>query len=379
MNGISTPRSAVITEAEALARVYGDGMKSVPTPAAGAGVTGPCGYVRIGLQRAEAMRASQSEQVDEPEIAELENALGRGVRDCRLKAANWRNRVYQIECADGVQALAKQLVLGNDAMLRYQFEQLQRLASSTIPGLHVPQPFGLLPEKRVLVMEFAPGDNIQSLARTGDGVLSACDLAGKILARMHQAGTENVSFVPADLISADLKAAPWTLSGAESQILRRALERLSRASVRMGLVWYDYKPANLLFHASQLYLVDPPDTPWRGLLLWDFACFYSSMRRHVWRMSVRRPADHRQRVIMRQAMVAFERSYRSGFTERYPDPDLFMLTVWVLELQRTAVLMTMQRAFHSMRQGSPLAHRVSLFLLEIEKRWLFKQLAHELL
>lgn len=347
------------------------------------------GYVQTAQQRVEAMRTAQGDVLQAPTIAELEDALSRRVRQCELRAQNWRNRVYFIDFVDGTRAVAKQLVMGTDEMLRYQFAQLQALAGLKIPALRVPQALGLLPEKRVLVMELAPGKNIEALAWTSSDVLTACDLAGKILARIQLARTENISPMPVDLLARDLAEAPWRLAPAETGILQRTLERLSGCSVRTGQVYYDYKPANLLLHNSQLFLVDPPDTAWRGVHLWDFACFYSSMRRHIWRMSVRQPFDRRRRTIVRQGIVAFERSYRASFIERHPEPACFTLAVRLLELQRNAVLMTMQKAKVSLtrqrmpiargkRLGNPLANRMTLPLLEIEKRWLFGQLAREL-
>jgi len=50
----------------------------------------------------------------------------------------------------------------------------------------------------------------------------------------------------------------------------------------MGVVYYDYTPANLLFENNQVFLVDPPDVLRHGVLLWDFSYFRSSVRRHLW-------------------------------------------------------------------------------------------------
>src|ERR1051326_6447184 len=110
----------------------------------------------------------------------------------------------------------------------------------------------------------------------------------------------------------------------------------------MGQLYYDYKAANLLFHNNQLYLVDPPDVPRYGILLWDFAIFRSSTRRHLWRFRLRRPFDSRWR-IARKPLTAFELGYHAGFDDLYPSSALFPLAATILELQRTAVLMTMQK------------------------------------
>ncbi|PZR77738.1 MAG: hypothetical protein DLM52_03895, partial [Chthoniobacterales bacterium] len=356
-------------------------MDAMPTADAGAPEVRDCGYVQTAQRRVEAMRAAQKDTLVEPTSGELEKALAKSIRKLNLRAQNWRNRVYTIEFEDGSVAIAKQLVMGSDAMLRYQFEQLQRLAALNISGLRVPKALALLPQKRVLVMEFAAGKNIETLAWTSSDVLRACDLAGKILARIQAARTEDISAMPVELLGRDFAAAPWRLSRAEGELLQRTLEKLSRATVRKGQVYYDYKPANLLFHKNQLFLVDPPDTLWRGVHLWDYACFQSSMRRHGWRMTLRRPLDRARRIVLQQGQVAFERSYRATFTERYPEPGFFNLSVRLFELQRNAVLMTMQNAKVQLtrehasiaqggRLGNPLGNRMTLPLLEFEKRWL---------
>jgi Phosphotransferase enzyme family len=346
-----------------------------------------CAYVQTAWQRVEAMRASQGEVLAEPSLSELAAITGKPVRKCKLHAQNWRNRIYRIDFEDGGRGIAKQLVMGSDAMLRFQYAQLQELATLNITRLRVPAALGILPQKRVLVMEFAPGRSIEALAWTSSDVLRACDLAGKILAHIQLARTQSISPMPVELIAKDLAAAPWRLSPNEQDILRQTFDRLSRVSVPIGQVYYDYKPANLLFREDNLNLVDPPDTPWHGVHLWDFACFVSSLRRHIWRMNLRQPFNRRRRIVARQGINAFERSYRT--TIRDLAPESFPVAVRLFELQRNAVLMTMQTAKVNLtrekkpiargkRLGHPLANRLTLPLLEIEKRWLFKQLAHVL-
>jgi hypothetical protein len=348
-----------------------------------------CSYVQIALQRVEAMRATPDVEFAEPTGAELANISGQGVCQSQLRARNWRNKVYLVRFDDGTVAIAKQLVMGSDAMLRFQHEQLRELAELNIAGLRVPKPLGLLLEKRVLLMEFAPGKSIEALAWSSSDVLAACDLAGKILARFHLARTESLGAMPSELIAADLAAAPWRLSLAEQELLNRALDQLTNLTVRSGQVYYDYKPANLLFHNNELFLVDPPDSLWRGVHLWDFACFRSSMRRHLWRITLRRPFDIRQRRILRHAIRDFENAYRSTFSEACQEPGFSRLAAWLFELQRNAVLITMQQAKVALtreklpiargkRLGNPLANRMTLPLLDFERRWLFRQLAREL-
>lgn len=367
--------------------IGGHSRHKVDLPSASGTPQRNCAYVQTAWQRVEAMRASQGEFLAEPSLAELEAITGKRVRTCELLAQNWRNRIYRIDFEDEGVGIAKQLVMGSDSMLRFQYAQLQKLADLNIKGLCVPKGLGLLPEKRVLVMEFAPGRSIEALAWTSSDVLRACDLAGKILAHIQLARTESISPMPVELLAQDLAAAPWRLSSPEKDILQRTFDRLSRATVRIGQVYYDYKPANLLLYEQRLYLVDPPDTPWRGVHLWDFACFVSSLRRHIWRMNLRQPFNRRRRIVARQGITAFERSYRT--TIRDLEPESFPAAVRLFELQRNAVLMTMQTAKVNLtrekkpiargkRLGHPLANRLTLPLLEIEKRWLFKQLAHVL-
>jgi len=358
--------------------------------AAAAPLTIDFGYVQGAYRRSEAMRSSEIDPVEPPTVGELEEALGEAVAKCDLLAKNWRNRVYRIEIAHGGFVLGKQLVRGTDAMLQYQYEELRVLAALQIPGLRVPNTFGLLPAKRILLIEFVPGKTIETLAWTSEDVIPACELAGKILARLQVARTESVSLMPVEVIARDLALAPWHLSLREEKILQLTLAKLAVAEVRIGHVYYDYKPANLIYKNSELFfLVDPPDVWWRGVHLWDYACFRGSMRRHLWRISLRRPYDRHRRTIIRQSLVAFEQGYFTSFMKKHPEPHLFTLAVKLFELQRTAVLMTMQKAkiaaarqktpgASAKRLGNPLVNRLTLPLLEIEKRWLFHQLTREL-
>jgi len=350
-----------------------------------------CGFVQAAYRRVEEMGTGVTNPVQPPTIPELEEALGQRIQACELLAKNWRNHVYKIRLANGATALAKQVVMGNDRMLQCQYDQLAALASLQIPGLRVPKALALLRAKRVCVMEFATGTTIQALVwdrLRDDDMVFACELAGKILARMQIARTDQICSMPLDAFATDLNSAPWRLSSREQTILQSALESLTRAKVRIGQVYYDYKPANLLFENEQLSLVDPPDVFRRGVLLWDFSCFRSSMRRHLWRFNLRRPFN-RRRTKIREAIAAFERSYLAGFEQLYPEPALFAAAARLFDLQRTAVLMTMQqgkvmtarRKASIAREGSignSLVNRSTLPLLEIEKRWLFSQLAHEL-
>jgi hypothetical protein len=348
------------------------------------------GFVQGAWRRSEAMRISEGDSVEAPVIGELEEALGQSVKRCQLLTENWRNRIYRIELATGGLVLGKQLVMGTDAMLQCQCEQLRDLNTLQVPGLRVPDILALLPEKRLLLIEFVPGKTIETLAWTSKDVVPASALAGRALARFQLMRTESIGPIPVEIIDRDIAMAPLRLSRWEEKILRSALETLAAAEVRIGHVYYDYKPANLIYQNDELlFLIDPPDIQWRGAHLWDYASFRSSMRRHLWRISLRRPQDWRQRAIIRQSLMAFEEGYSKAVTDRHPSPSLFAPAVRLFELQRNAVLITMQKAKVALaherhpaagdnRFGNPFANRLTLPLLQIERRWLFHQLAREL-
>jgi hypothetical protein len=334
------------------------------------------GYVQGAWRRIEAMRSTEADAVDPPTVAELEEALGEAVQKCDLFAKNWRNRVYRIELGHGRFVLGKQLVMGTDAMLQYQYDELRALAALQVPGLRVPNTFALLPAKRLLLIEFVPGKTIENLAWNSEDVVPACELAGKILARLQLARTESIRPMPVDVIDRDLALAPWRLSRWEKATLQSTLEKLAAAEVRIGHVYYDYKPANLIYQTNALFfLIDPPDVWWRGAHLWDYACFRSSMRRHLWRISLRRPYDRQRRTTIRQGLAAFEQGYLTSFDNRHPVPPLFTLAVQLFELQRNAVFMTMKKGKVNMARQ---LIRIRLPLLEMEKRWLFQRLAREM-
>src|SRR5256714_12869154 len=205
---------------------------------------------------------------------------------------------------------------------------------------------------------------------------------------MHILRTEKISPLPVEPLARDLAAAPWHLSSREQTILQLALETFARAELRIGEIYYDYKPANLLFDNNELFLVDPPDTLRQGAHLRDFLAFQSSMRRHLWRLSWRRPFD-RRRAPIRQCIAAFDGGYLANIGMSYPEPKLFASVVRFVEVQGTAVLMTMQKgkvdasrqkmpiAGHA-RLRNPLANWITLPPLEVEKRSRFWQMDREL-
>lgn len=86
----------------------------------------------------------------------------------------------------------------------------------------------------------------------------------------------------------------------------------------------------------------------------------------------------------RASVAAFERGYLASFTGAHPEPALFPLAARLFDLQWTAVLITMQkgkiatgRKSGDEELGNSVANRTMLSLLEMEKRWLFRQLARE--
>ena len=178
---------------------------------------------KVHGRRIEAMRSSEADPVEPPTVSELEEALGEAVQKCDLFAKNWRNRIYRIELARGRFVLGKQLVMGTDAMLQYQYEELRALAALEVPGLRVPNTLALLPGKRVLLIEFVPGKNIETLAWNSEDVVPACELAGKILARLQLARTESIRPMPVDVIDRDLAVAPWRLSRWEKKLFNLRL------------------------------------------------------------------------------------------------------------------------------------------------------------
>ena len=363
-----------------------DSLKPAPVPHAF-----DFGYIQDARQRIEVTRSSEVDPVEAPTVEELGKALGEPVQNFHLFAKNWRNRIYRIELVSGHVALAKQVIVGTDKMLRYQYDQLQALATFQIPGLRVPRGLGVIPQKRVYLMELAQGKPISHLiwnqASEGD-LLPACELAGKIIAQLQIARTEKIAPMPVESLARDFEMAPWHLSSREENVLQAVLESVAQLQVSMGRVYGDYTAENLLFSNNKLFLVDPPGRLREGAHLWDFAVFRSSMRRHLWNFTLRRPFD-RRRAIISLSLAAFDRSYLASLTERPREPALFALAARLFELQRTAVSMTLRKGKLDLaRQKLPIARdknlgdlleaRMTPLLLEIEKRWLFRQLAREL-
>ncbi len=347
-----------------------------------------CEFINAARRRADEMHLAGRQPLEPPSLQDFSHMLGEDAVSCTLLGENWRNRVYRVQFASGRAAVAKQLVLATDAMLQRQYEQHVELASLRLPKLSVPEPLAILPAKRTYLMEVAGGKTIEALVWKGakKDLLDGCAAAGDILARIQVAQGQQTRLLPVDALQRDFAAAPWHLSKRYRQTLATALQKLAPAEISVGRLYYDYKPANTLFDQGILHLIDPPDTLREGIHLWDVALFRSSMRRHLWRFSLRHPLGRERRTTILAAIRAFQESYVAALPSQ---GDSFNAIVWLLELQRTAVLITMQQgkvaatsktegAGAAQMLGHPLANRLSLTLLDIEKQWLFQRLAREL-
>ena len=141
-------------------------IAAVVTPATG------CDYISIVKRKIEELGSRPPDTLAPPTVSELEEALGEKVSRCDLWRKNWRNRIYMVQLANGELAVAKQIVRGDDAIVQYQYDQLDALAAIGIPGLHLPRALALIVPKRTVVMEFVRGKTLRELARHG----SAADL-----------------------------------------------------------------------------------------------------------------------------------------------------------------------------------------------------------
>lgn len=350
--------------------------------------TTDCGYISIVKRKVEQLAQSRPESIGPPTMAELEEALGVSVNRCDLWKTNWRNRIYLLELGNGQPAVAKQIILGDDAMVQFQYDQLAALARLAIPHLRIPRGLALIAPKRTLVMEFACGRTLRELARHGknvDHLISICELSGEILARIHLLWTREIAPMPVETLARDLAEAPWRLSSHEKKTLRKALELLAPAKVSMGQVCYDYQSKNLLYEEGDLTLIDPPDAPWHGIHLWDYSRFRGGLRRMLWRIFLREPWQRKRQAALRETLSAFKRGYIERFNKQHPEPVYFAAATRLLEIQHTAMSMaTNQGKLNLARKHKPgflgamKAGLTTLPLLELEKRWLFQQLAREL-
>jgi len=347
-----------------------------------------CRQVTAGRERFEEFRVSRSPSVSAPTLAELSEALHQQVRACQLHHRNWRNHAYQLELANGQLLFLKQIVLGTDATVRGQLEELESLSQLHVPGLHVPKPVALLPEKRILIMEFVPGEPITALlnrTRSEDG-LRACELAGGVLARLHRAWQEGVCPLPVEQLAEDMAGVPWRLSRGQKEMLGRLLAELAPARVSVGRMHYDYEPDNLLLDGERLFLVDPSAGCHRGIQLFEVATFRSGLRRRLFMRWVRHPFGW-GRGLMDRAIVQFEKAYLAQGGGADLEPRLFPLAVRFFELQRLGQMfayqkekieMARQKEHFGWHVGGVPMNRARLRLLDLYKGWLFGELARDL-
>jgi Phosphotransferase enzyme family len=216
--------------------------------------------------------------------------------------------------------------------------------------------------------------------------LGACELAGAGLARLHRAWEEAVRTLPVQQLAEDMAAAPWRLSRGEKETLRRVLAELAVARVSIGRMHYDYEPDNLLLDGEQLFLIDPSAGCHRGVQLFEVATFRSALRRRLFMRCVRRPFGWR-RGLLDQAIGQFHRGYLAEGGGAELEPRLFTLAIRFFELQRLGQMFVGQKAKTEIARqedqsgwqvGSPLMNQLNWDLLDLYKRWLFGQLAHEL-
>jgi hypothetical protein len=349
-----------------------------------------CDYISIVKRKIEELGSRPPDTLAPPTVSELEGALGKKVSKCDLWRKNWRNRIYLMRLTNGKLVVAKQVVHGDDAMVQYQYDQLGALAALAIPGLHLPRALALIVPKRTIVMEFIRGKTLRELARHGDSadeIVAACELCGQILARIHLAWTQEIAPMPVEVLAHDFAAAPWHLSSGEKAVLNRSLEVLAQAKVSMGRVCYDYQSKNLLYDNGKLTLIDPPDALWQGIHLWDYSRFRSGLRRMLWRIYLRQPLQRNRHARLRETLAAFKRGYIECFNKQHPEPAYFAVATRLLELQHTGMSMAMNHGKLNLARrrksfGPVLAATktslATLPLLELEKRWLFRQLACEL-
>jgi phosphotransferase family enzyme len=355
----------------------------------GAAATG-CNYITIAQRKLQEIVSSQPHALAPPTVSDLEKALGEKILRCDLWRKNWRNRIYLVQLASGELAVAKQIVRGDDTMVHCQHDQLRALASLEIPGLRVPRALALIAAKRTIVMDFIHGPTLRKLARHGDStdeLIAVCDLCGQILARIHLAWTQEIAPMPVEVLARDFAATPWHLSSREKSILNRSLGVLAQAKVSMGQVCYDYQSKNLIYEQGKLTLIDPPDALWHGIHLWDYSRFRGGLRRTIWRIYLRQPLQRGRHARLRETLAAFKRGYIECFNKQHLEPAYFAVATRLLELQHTAMSMAMnQGKFNLARRlksldsilGATKSSLATLPLLELEKRWLFRQLACEL-
>jgi len=348
-----------------------------------------CRQVAATQARFEQLGTSRSALVSPPTPAELEQVLHQPVGGYELLHSNWRNRVYRVELKNDEILILKQVAFGTAATVQGQFEELEALSQLQLPGLRVPKPVGLLPEKRVLIMEFVPGEAITALLSRRAGAekgLHACDLAGAALAKLHRAWQEALCAFPAVQLAEDMADVPWRLTHAQKETLRSLLAELGGTQVAVGRMHYDYEPDNLLLDGEQLSLVDPSAGRHRGVQLFEVATFCSGLRGRLMMRWARQPLGW-QTGLLESAIARFQNGYLAGGGGASVTPELFRLAIRFFELQRLGQMFVAQRAKIDMtrckkqfgwQMRGVSRNRAQLGLLNVYKHWLFGQVGREL-
>src|SRR2546430_17217420 len=104
-----------------------------------------CGYVQAARRRLDEVPMSKAVLLEPPTLSELEEALGERVQRCELWEGNWRNRVYRLELARGGGAGAEKIIVGAEAKIPCENDQLGRIARVEHPGFRVSEVLALLP------------------------------------------------------------------------------------------------------------------------------------------------------------------------------------------------------------------------------------------
>jgi len=316
----------------------------IPEPAAGAPATLHIGLIQEARVWMNELRAEVGDVPPLLTIADLRAVLGDAVTSCELWRANWRNRVYIVRLHGGRTMVAKQMCVPSNVPVEREYEQLQTLARLQVPGLRVPGLVALLPQCRVYVMEFIPGRTVHALfwQRSGWADLpQACALAGDMLGRLQQEWTAHVTTVPVQELADDLAAMPGGYSARQWRTVRQALDAVADQQVAIGLLYRDFKTDNILVHGDGLALIDPPLEFRRGILLWDYATFRSSLCWQLWKRQITRPAS-RQHQLVRACLAGFDAAYARHVAVPAQLSPGFPLLLRLLELQQVGQLLVFQ-------------------------------------
>ena len=107
----------------------------------------------------------------------------------------------------------------------------------------------------------------------------------------------------------------------------------------------------------------------------------------LWRIYLRQPLRRHRHARLRETLAAFKRGYIECFNKQHMEPAYFAVATRVLEIQHTGMSMALnqgklnlarrQKSFDAILAATKTS-LATLPLLELEKRWLFRQLACEL-